>query len=239
MNIALCSCFQNSETKRHLSRFFSQVAQLVGWAGAAGDTLRVICSEGDSTDTTRERLTYFANVLRDTVSIEIVNGGTGSLKEYGHVVSPSRFQQFAYASNAALEAVRPDDDVVIVVESDLIWSPATLHELAVAVQHSSHDFLVAPIPLAKVRGGGWRLYDTWAFRLPGQKAFRLPSRGPWPWDGERSVVMDSVGSCLVMPADFARTFRMSDDEAVVGFCRQVREAGCSVIADGAFTVEHP
>jgi hypothetical protein len=239
VNIALCSCFQNSETKRHLSPFFSRIAQLVGWSVAAGDKLRVICSEGDSTDDTRGRLAYFANVLRDTVSVEIVDGGTGSLKEYGHVVSPSRFQQFAYASNAALAAVRPDDDVVIVVESDLIWSPAALHELAVAVHHSTHDFLVAPIPLAKVRGGRWRLYDTWAFRAPGQKAFSLSAYGPWPWDGGQSAVMDSVGSCLVMPADFARTFRMTDDEAVVGFCRQVRAAGCSVIADGAFTVEHP
>lgn len=239
MNIALLSCFQNSASRGHLPRFFTQCAQLSGYLAGHESHLRLVMSEGDSTDGTRADLATYAQAA--PFGVTLVNGETGSKRQHGSVVTPERFKQFAYASNKALEQVDADDDIVIVVESDILWTPKVLRDLAVKAYELEVDgkpTIVAPIPYAHVATGK-RFYDTWAFRLPGQPAFSISPRGPFPWAKGRSVVMDSVGTCLVMPGWVAQSHRMTDTEAVVGFCRAARAMGVDVVADGSLEVEHP
>jgi hypothetical protein len=240
MNVVLLSIFQNSASRGHLPRYFTQCAKLSGLLAGHESHFRLVMSEGDSTDQTRPELVTYMEAA--PFGVTLVNGETGSKRQHGSVTTRARLSQCAYAANRALAQVNADDDIAIYVESDIIWQPEALYALAKKVydlEVDGHPTIVAPIPFLNHASGSKLFYDTWGFRLPGQPEFSIRATGPYPWAKDRSVIMDSVGTCLAMPGWVARSHRMTDAEAVVGLCRAARAMGVDVVADGSLEVEHP
>jgi hypothetical protein len=205
------------------------------------DDLVVICSEGDSIDDTGHILRGLATDTGPYV-IKVVDGSVGSKREWGPTTDHRRMKQFAHASNAGRKAIPSDAHVAIVVESDLDWDPEMMAELCALVRYWGPRDVRAPICLTPYSKGpnGRRLYDTWAFRrTSADGGFSIPMTEPFPWTGKGDYQIYSAGSCLVMPADVARVCEMTDDEAVVGFCRQFNHAGYRLIVNEVHTIWHP
>jgi hypothetical protein len=227
VTVALLSCFRNSNARGHLVHWHTQCLELQQALADRGDVLRLIASEGDSTDNTLGQLQGLRDLGR--VPIEIVDGSHGG-PDYGATTAPERMTQFAHAANQAYHAVCPTDDVVINVESDLRWDAATMLKLIDDLQTVD---VVAPAVFL-----GDRFYDTWAFRKNNLAFRRYP---PYHRDlNPRGLTpMDSVGSCLVMIGDVARWCRVSPVDAVLGFCRQARAFGFHIAVDWRLKIHHP
>jgi len=190
--------------------------------------LRLVSVEGDSRDDTRIQLIGCAE--RDVLSFELVTRNHGC-KEWGSVESAERMEKLSYVLNGMMEAIHQEDEVLIYVESDLVWEPDTfvrlIDQLKVGVD------VIAPLIFA-----GDHFYDVWAFRKNGARF------GPFsPYHSELNhnelTMVDSVGSCLVMRAEVARHCRSIDGEALVGFCRDVWAKHYSVYCDARERIHHP
>lgn len=236
--LAIHSCFLNSESKGQVGPYFAQIAALKGYLAAVRPdiALRCIAVEGNSTDLT---LGYL-DMIRSGANfpIEIVDGTVPNFRLFPPgSTSPDRMRQFATASRAGFDAVT-DDDFVLVIESDLKWLPEAIVRLLGACE--THAEIVAALPFV-----GKRFYDTWAFREPGRDAFSIKPYGPWPWvrrrDGGAPALteLDSAGSCLMMRGWVARNYRPTDEEAIVGFCKDAKRDGLRIVAYNEAEVEHP
>jgi hypothetical protein len=127
--------------------------------------------------------------------------------------------------------VHDEDDVLVYVESDLVWDAPTIVRLVSQVKPGTD--VVAPLIFA-----GEHFYDVWAFRKNGARF------GPFhPYHSELNhdglTVVDSVGSCLIMRGEVARRCRIIDDEALVGFSRDVWAKGYNIHCDSRERVRHP
>jgi len=225
MTIALLSIFRNS-AGRHISLYFQRVRALRA-ALPAETLLRLVLVEGDSTDRTTAQLCEEAAAAG--LPLDLVTRNHGG-PVYGSTEEPTRLQALSYVVNGGLDAVRETDDVVVYVESDLIWEPATI--LRLISQLAPGKDVLAPLIFA-----GTAFYDIWAFRKSGIRF------GPFePFHHELVVgdltEVDSVGSCLVMRAEVARNVRMSD-YALVQFCDRAREQGYHIWADARERIHHP
>jgi hypothetical protein len=228
VNIVLGSAFRNS-SGHHMQRYFGQVDQLVSHLRMLGWNLRLIAVEGDSVDQTRKDLQTFATAVGVPIQIVVRNHGG---PEYGSTEAPERMKALSYVGNGILENVREDDDVLVYAESDLLWRPQVVSKLVDKLKPREVD-VVSPMPFA-----GQAFYDIWAFRKNGHRF------GPFfPFHGELSfdglTTMDSVGSFLVMRGEVARNCRIIDDEALVGFCRDVWAKGFTIKCDAGERVFHP
>ena len=134
-----------------------------------------------------------------------------------------------------------DDDTIILVESDLIWSASDIGSL-VETSVIRGNAIVAPWVFMRDRGE-W-FYDTWAYRKDGKRFDHAP---PYfkPYDGktapiDRGIVeIDSAGSCLVFPAEIGRKVSVPESNELVGFCERAREYGYTVLLDSRVAIRHP
>lgn len=225
MNVVICSAFRNAES--YISRYFSQIDALDRLLTRRGDVLSLVLGYGDSTDHT------------DALLFEACSGGIGARlidcthggKAYTSVVDAQRFRQLAFVGNRVLANVPDDADVVVYIESDLIWEPQTIIELLNDVQWRD---VVAPL-IMEVSSSGF--YDTFAFVKNGLNFIKA---APYHCGVNGGMIaMDSVGSCIAMRADIARRFRLPDEDVIVGFCCQVRAAGYGIYCDTSLRVDHP
>jgi hypothetical protein len=228
MRIALGSAFRNSAKRGQLPRYFAQVVALRDALAEDGHTLRLIAVEGDSDDSTPRDLFKLAE--RYVLSIEVVTRNHGC-PWFGSTEEPLRMEKLSWVGNGILETVRDHDEVLIYVESDLLWTPETMLRLIKQLQPGID--VIAPMPFA-----GAAFYDIWAFRKNGHRF------GPFaPYHGELKqdelTVVDSVGSCLVMRAEVARQCRIIENYALVGFCKDVWRKGFTVWCDARERVQHP
>ena len=229
MNVCLLSMFSSSTG--YLDRYFYQVSLLRNVLQARGDRLRLILCEGDSVDQTWPQLK--AQVRRYRLKHKLLRHHHGNTV-YGSQEIPQRFAQLSRIWNEMLEHVTDGVDVVIIVESDLIWEAQTLLQL---VEHAQAvGGIVAPMVF---EGDDW-FHDCWAHRRNG---VRFTNEPPYHKDlaslPNGLLRMDSVGSCLAMPGEIARTCSTTESEELVGFCNQARAIGYGVWCDPRLRIQHP
>lgn len=229
MNITLCSCFRNSTG--YLDRYFAQTEALALLLYQRGDWLTLVLGYGDSTDDTDELLFDAAAGSTGAILVDCTHGGAA----IGSVVSAERFKQLAHCGNQVLAAIPKTADVVLWVESDLLWLPETMLTL---VDHL--DKYPAVCPLVLLDRAGWAknsFYDTWAARIGG---VHFEHRYPYHkgFDPKKPFKVDSMGSCIAMRADIAREVNFPDEDVFVGLCAQIYANGDSLWLDPAVSVTH-
>jgi len=247
MQVVLASMFRNSS--RYLDRYGAQCAALRDALQERGDTLRLIVAEGDSTDDTPVML---PKVLQEhhgltATILKVDHGGP----EYGSVNSPERWAQIALVCNVILEKfakARPKPEAFIWVESDLIWdAPTMLALLGHLIATDPHPDgsvkpgvdVACPLCYAKSKENGI-VYDIWGMRKDGVwfNSSRPYHQALVGWQGGL-VELDSSGSCLVMRGEVAAQCRFAPEDAIVGWCRDMRAKGFRLWLDPALYVVHP
>ncbi len=189
MTVVVCSIFRNSDS--YIERYFGQIQSLR--AALAPEPVRLALSEGDSTDWTWTNLLTHITPQDELARVE--HGGP----HFGSVDNPARWEQISRVVRptvaAALE-LRPD--VVVWVESDLIWETGAMVKL---IETARQGRAVAPMVMA---AGEERFYDVWGFRLRGNKF--SPGLPYFPADPNASNdadshlrKIDSCGSCFATP----------------------------------------
>jgi len=234
MNIAIGSAFRSST--HYLPRYFSQVSQLKQLV-AGKHSVRVIAVEGDSQDDTRNALCRFAGTFGVNIEVRVFNHGQ---PWFGSTEAPERMYHLSGVGNAILDGVKAEDDVLVYVESDLLWDAPTIATLVECahVQWRGYD-IVSPLIFA-----GECFYDVYAFRgLDGERFAPFKpyhkSMHEYFW-----TEVSSVGSCLVMRADVARgtehkqAIRMVRG-ALPEFCTNARLEGYRIGVNPLLRVHHP
>jgi len=214
VRIALGSAFRNSAG--NVTQYISRVCALREILGPDND-LRLIAGEGDSVDHTRAEL--HVQAVAKNIPIEFVECSHGQ-RIFGSTEEPDRLAALSGVFNAVLGGVRLSDDLFLYVEQDLRWEPAALNKLLIAALECESDMdIFAPMVMA-----GQHFYDTWAYRLNGDRFSPF-----YPYhrdlDGKSILEVDSIGSCAAMRADVARATRVRDGNAFVGWCAEARRLG--------------
>lgn len=234
MRVVLGSAHRNNRHRHGV--YFDQIDSLRHALSLRSDrkwSLRVIAVEGDSTDGTRDSLRRYATARKLKFDLRTCNHG-GPV--YGSTESPNRLAALSRVGNCILDGVNDTDDMMIYVESDLLWDAPTMVELMI-VASSFPNMIVAPFIFA-----GEHFYDTFLFRGTDGKRFApFPPYHSSLSDGYNLLsLVNSAGSCLVMPAHIPRNraCRMVDN-ALLDFCANARANGYRIAVSRAHRVEHP
>lgn len=238
--LAVLSFFRNSARNGQVTRFLEKVAKMSRhfMALQGGWYVRLIAVHGDSTDGTESALITEAGRLQ--VPLQLIRADHGG-PEFGSVDTPERMRALSMICNRGLDAVRVDDEYVWYVESDLQWDAITVFNLLMELRVREHTgaFRQQPGLVAPLVFAGEAFYDIWGFRKNGHRF------GPFhPYHEELkfddlTYGMDSVGSCFVAHAQLMRECRIRDNNALVGFCDDVRAKGWTIAVDARKKVVHP
>lgn len=242
MNIVLGSAFRNAAGTQ-MARWRDQCKSLSN--ALSGDTarwilgvdhkddisFRMIAVEGDSTDNTRGELEYLQLAQREPLTIITCSHGQ---RVFSSTEESDRLVALSKVGNAILSGVVESDDILIYVESDLIWDAYTMICLIDKVRDRRD--VVAPLIFA-----GDNFYDIFVYRgLDGERFSPFPPyHRHLTLSDSLPVEVESAGSCLVMKAEVARNCRIRDDNALLGFCKDVREKGYHIFVDPTQRVYHP
>lgn len=229
MKITVCSALRSATS--YLTRYFVQVDILRRNLAKRGDTLSLVLGEGDHADDTRAMLPGWVESLGlDAEIVACDHGGPA----FGPVVDPQRFRQLAFVWNQIWQRIPVDSDVVLFLESDLIWHSKTLIALVDRVTQG----LPAVAPLVLERGSH-KWYDTWGFRRDGQQFRKEPPYAD-RWQAAGSLLqLDSAGSCIAINGHVARRLHWPEDNVVIGLSRQIYGMAGPVWLDSELKVEHP
>lgn len=231
MNACVCSAFRNASP--YVNRYFEQMSGLYNLLAQYEDTLWIIAGEGDSIDTTEMELLAHLAEFPNTGFVKVEHGGP----DHGSVVNPVRFRQLAKVWNAIWRSIPANCDAVLFLEADLIWEPDDLFVLLC-------DLKAVPAVAPMVMHGGKdypkeQFYDVWAFRKEGKHFNPFP---PY-YNGASSfmgyVPLDSAGSCIALRGDLARQVRFTEDEVIVGLCRQISSLGHRAWLNPNLYIRHP
>jgi hypothetical protein len=230
-NVVMLSAFRNSQPA-HIERYFRQANAYRNALKERGWGFRLRVVEGDSTNND-----VWRNVIKIAAKYDLtcyLHDASHGGPVFGSVVSEERFKALSKVGNTMLELVQPDDDIVVYVESDLIWIPETMLRLGSFVLDCHLD-IVSPLVMA-----GDSFYDVWAFRGLDQSHF-APFKPYHSCLNDSSYLTEvySVGSCLVMKGEVARKCRIINDNCLVGFCEDARSKGYKVWVDSKIKVNHP
>lgn len=234
MNVTLCSAFRSSAA--YIARYQLQVCRLAYALAQRGDWLHVIWCEGDSVDDSLQRLLdgYEHDGKPCGYTADIFHFHHDG-KNYGSIEDAQRFRQLAAVWSRVWARIPDDASVVVFCEADLIWEADTIVRLIDQVQDS---VAVAPMVMDSPPKNTW--YDSWAFRRNGVRFTKEPPfHADFDDPREGYMLLDSAGSVLVMDGDLARKVRFTDEEAVVGLCKNIYAVGGSIWLDTAASVTHP
>jgi hypothetical protein len=212
-----------------LPRYIVQTALLGAVLDVRGHRLTLVLVEGDSADDTWHALK--ASAPAGSILSQCHHGG----RKFGSVVHAQRFQQLAQVGNHGLDRIPADADVVLIVESDLVWTTNVLMQL---IHRLDTVPAVAPmVILQRSAHSAVTFYDTFAYRRNGQPFTHQP---PYceGWGGQGLIELDSAGSCLVLRGEVARQARYTEDEVIVGLCAGIRARGGSIWLDPTVAVYH-
>lgn len=224
MDIAICSLFRDS-TYKNLARYFNQLE------GITNHDITLYLGEGDSTDDTLEQLHKECKVLPYNFKYSIIDVSHGGAN-YGSIVHPTRFLQAAYCGNRVLSQVKPCD-VVLWLESDLIWDRHTFDSL---VSQVGVNNMIAPMVYLKRDGfPDDYFYDTFAFRIDYKNFAQTPNYHPRLRAGGL-MRMTSVGSMVAWPYYLGRDLYFPAKDVFVGLCGQFNG---SIFCDTRLSVYHP
>lgn len=202
-------------------------------------SFRAVAVEGDSTDNTRDDLVNIAAAA--DIDLQLVTCNHGG-PVYGSTEQPERMAALSKVGNAIFDSVRESDDVLVYVESDLVWDAETVrslidHATLGRVDKTAYD-VVSPLVFA-----GDNHYDCWALRgLDGERFAPFP-----PYHSSLKsfaeigglVEVSSAGSCLVMRAEIVRRVRIVNDNALVGWCEEARRQGYRIWVAPELRIRHP
>lgn len=226
MNIVVGSAFRNSS--HYIARYMQQVFNLQKHAGP-NHNVRIVAVEGDSQDDTRERLLSLAAYF--SLPLELATCEHGH-PPFGSTEHPTRLAALSQVGNTILNQVREEDDILVYVESDLIWDTNTIGSLIDMAVRRDEDFdIFAPMVFA-----GPHFYDIFAFRKNGERfvpfePYHIALR-------QGLTLIDSCGSCLVMRGEIAQKVRMTSG-ALVEWCDNARTQGYRIAVHPQFRVVHP
>jgi hypothetical protein len=241
VNVVLGSAFRNAAGKQ-IERWANQCDSLDKGLRLLDFGFKMVAIEGDSTDSTRKELdalTYFL-----PLSVYTCNHG-GPV--FGSTEHSDRLTALSKVGNAILDhSTERDCDVLVYVESDLIWTPETIISLISKVSQG-YD-IIAPLIFA-----GDLFYDIFVYRgLDGERFspfypyHESIGKNTLLYKKEKDTVLvsrlvevQSAGSCLVMRAEIARKCRIRNDMALLGFCQDVREKGYHIFVDPSQRIQHP
>lgn len=234
MNVTIASIFRDSAS--YVDRYVSQSAALRDALAARGDTLHGVWGEGDSIDRTAQILAEKARKRALTFDlIDVSHGGP----KFGSVNAEQRWRQISYCCNAVLDAITPDTNVVVYVESDLIWEAETMMRLIEIIGQNDHYSAIAPMSMAYGETPA-RFYDTWGHSAFGEKFQPYEPFHSRLRPGVMRMKLDSAGSCIVMIGDVARVARFNPpEEGIVGFGKDIAANGFELWLDPSQSVWHP
>jgi hypothetical protein len=234
LRIVLASMFRDSV--HYFDDYFVRCMMLKEALRLCGHSLRYIWVEGDSTDHTWERLheVVYGKGL-DTTIIKVEHGKTWT-RAYSPDISV-RWEALSFVCNAALDKLKPEDDVLIWVESDLLWNPSVMLML---LEHLKTVPAVAPMIFAQ----NGVFYDVHGFRKDARRfdvvAPYHPALAPGGLGNGQLVRIDCAGSCLIMRGEVARAIRFGDgDVHTVGLGLSIYSHGYSLWLDPRLHITHP
>lgn len=231
MNIVVVSAFRNAT---HLiPRYMRQVRALAAHAGA-GNNVRVVAVEGDSTDATRDMLMSELSTIHESELLVHEHG----LRVFGSTEDSDRLEALQGVMMAGMASVRTSDDVVLYVECDIIWSPHVVGSLIDRVYYRDSDTTHPYEILAPLVFAGDLFYDVFAFR---KDAARFSPFPPYHADLSPTGIteVDSVGSCLVFRAELAATVQPVGALGLVSWCEGARAVGHRIGVAPEYKVRHP
>ena len=232
MNVVLCAMFKNATG--YIPRYNSIVRMFRDANHLSGNTLRLVFAEGDSQDNTWDHLHVMCQDLG--VPHTIIKREHGKSWS-GNPDWPVRWEALSFVSNSLLCEVTPDDDVVLYIESDLIWIPYTALRL---IDHL--DRVDAVSPGCYTAHGAF--YDIWGFIRNGTCFNPFP---PYHHEIEGHglpqgdiVKIDASGSAWCMRGDVARRVRFGDgDWHSRGLGKSIYRNGYQLWYDPNLYVIHP
>lgn len=230
--LTILSIFRDSET--YLSRYLKQIEEAFT---LFDKPCRGIWLEGDSCDATYEILIKAKERFeRIGHSIELIKYEIKS-PYWPEKNIAARWGQLARCWNACLRALRPSK-ICICVESDLIWEPKIIPELAAQLDEKHQ--VICPMLLIenseKMMGDFW-FYDIWGFS---RKNKRFHSMKPY-WPKARSLIEEkrllqvSTGGGMLI-ADFETMSKASWDK---NSCILQFGGDCGIFMDKTKAVFHP
>jgi hypothetical protein len=222
MNIVVISAFRNMAGR--IKRYMRQVDELRNSLPA--DHVRVVAVEGDSVDRT-------ASILKEYPYMTVVTHNHNQ-RVFGSTEAPERLKALTGVMMAGWGGVRDDDDVLLYVESDLLWSADEVAPLleSASGRRDGYD-IVAPLVFA-----GDYFYDVWGFRKDGVRFSPIP---PFHADLATTGIteVDSVGSCFAVGAQLAAKVSPVGEEALVSWCRGAKELGLRIGVAAEHRIHHP
>jgi len=224
-NLVVISAFRNMSGRIH--NYLTQVGHLM-W----GFNPRVVAVEGDSTDDTRDQLIAISGLKG--IDLDLVTHNHG-LRVFGSTEHADRLQALTGVLMAGMSRVRSDDEVVLYVESDLLWDFPTIQAIHKLLRPGIRD-IVAPLTFA-----GDNFYDIWGFRKNGTRFSPFPPYHPDIASDPAPLTpsMDSVGSCLMFRSEIARRVTPVGEEALVSWCHGARNLGYKIVASMKHRIHHP
>lgn len=225
--VALGSMFRDSTS--YLPRYFEQVEALRTMLEDRGDRLRVIAIENDSADETWEMIDrWLFGHFADGVLVKVHD----DCPYFPSVDRPERWRHHAWVQNHVLEELDDTDDVLVYVESDLVWTP---DDLCALVDKAKDNQAWTAAVFYREYGGHW--YDSWGTSVDGANFF-----GSYPYHPKYTgepMQIDTCASVLACPAKLARETRFSPVDAFKGWARDIYAHGGEVWLDPSVAVLHP
>lgn len=245
MNITIASSFRNASLL-HVQRWVSQIVALRKHLREHYYcSIRSLAVEGDSDTDATTRYLLSEALKNPEIGLDLRSFNHG-YPHFGSIEHPDRMRSLSMVGNYIFDSILPTDDVVVYVESDLIWDAMTIRQLVDFLYpqvgradppFSVHKYTV----LAPMIFAGQLFYDVWGFRgLDGARFSPLPPYHS-SFNGHRSPLHEvgSAGSCLVMTGDAARSARITKDDCLVGWCANARSAGHRIAVSMDHSVFHP
>lgn len=212
MRIAVASTFRDAVP--YLGRYIDQCRTFMLAAEDDGHDVFFVWGENDSVDETKSVL------AGSGLPAVLIDCSTGAPYYTSGEIHDRRWANVTRFCNTTLEAV-PSCDVLLWVESDLMWDPEVALTLVAQASISGEAHSV-PI----FRGGTF--YDIWGVRRDGHE-FRPGDEG---WDGVVKVD-SSCGMLAIHGSLLDRRFEMPD--AARAWCRNMG----GVWLDTRMQVQHP
>ena len=212
------------DSAEYVDRYMEQVLALRKLVG----DVKVVIAEGDSADDTWGRLNEYRTFTGFTL-LKVEHGGP----YFPSIDNPLRWRQLASVCNVALTAaVREleDDEPLVYVESDLIWSPETIQKL---VKHL--EVYPAVVPMSMYEG---RFYDTWG-HTKNWEPFRRNKPYFDGWSDTMMHQITSAGSCFALSWPAAQVAHFSPVDCIRGIGRTLAADGQTLWLDPTLEVIHP
>lgn len=229
MRVCIVSAFRDSSDK-YIRRYLDQVEALVSHI-YPDHSVRVSAIEGDSKDDTRGRLISAAKVRNFPLDVTVHHTGK---KRYGSTEEPARLEALTGVMIAGMASVDPSiDDVVLYVESDIVWSPWEVWSLLQMAgrRHEGFD-IIAPMIWA-----GDSFYDVFLYRKNGS---RFAPFAPYHSDLTPGLCeVDSAGSCLAFRSELAIDVKVNGKMGLLSWCESARNQGYRIAVDTYSNVRHP